>query len=171
MKQMASHILRKAGRPKGSKTHNRTKRTNLHTSQSKFITAIKGSNGIKSVIAERLSISVWTVNNRLRKEGWEAVQQAYEEEIERVGDVAENTLIRAMDQKDDLAIAAKTAQWYLERRCKERGYASQSKLTLEGGDKPIQVEGVIDVTKLPIALKRQILEELERDDKTVGKQE
>lgn len=130
----------------------------------RFLRALEGSAGIRKVIAERLGCSWGTVNNLLNRRGWEDVREAYQDEIEKVGDLAENAIKRAIESTVDLNTATTNARWYLERKCKDRGFGKEEKLVLQGGDKPIEISSQsipIETLDLPIALKRQILQHLE----------
>jgi len=72
------------------------------------IEAIDGTGGIKTTIAQKLGVTRHTVDGYLDR--WVTVQQAYRDEVERVGDMAEMTLLKAIKDGDTGA-----AKWYLSR--------------------------------------------------------
>lgn len=92
--------------------------------EDQVIKAIKGTGGIKTKIAERLKISRWTVDNYISR--WPAVQAAYEEECERITDLAETKLIELIEAADWNAI-----KFYLQTKGKERGYVERSEVKIE----------------------------------------
>lgn len=133
--------------------------------KSRYRKAILGSFGNKSLIAERLGCSVAAVYKALAREGWEDIKALLEIELERVADVAEDTILTAMKQRMDMATASRTAQWLLSRaRHRNRKMTDESKVIHEGGDKPIQVSSAIpvDALDLPLEVRKQILEAVER---------
>jgi hypothetical protein len=142
------------------------KRPCKRISRKRFLRALEGTGGLKTLLAERLGCAVATIDNILKRDGWEEIQEAYLVEIERVGDLAEKTLISSIQQTEDPQLAATSAKWYLSRRCKKRGYADESKVTYEGGEEPIRVAHVvaIDSLDLPLDVRRQILEGVERKE-------
>ena len=88
--------------------------------------AIKGSGGIKTVIASRLGVERQTVDNYLRR--WKAAQEAYEAETDVNLDVAESVIVgnirqAAMLQQNGAGIVDSSDAWkYLNMKGKERGY-------------------------------------------------
>ena len=83
------------------------------------------------------------MNVLLTKKGWEDVHQAWEDERDRVTDDAEMCVREMITQREDLVVASASARWYLGRRGKDRGFADESRVTVEGGDKPIKIEQAI----------------------------
>ena len=77
-------------------------------SASEVIEAIQGTAGIKTTIAQKLGVTRHTVDNYLDR--WVTVQEAYEDEVARVGDMAESKLFEAMREGDIASI-----RWYLAR--------------------------------------------------------
>ena len=135
-----------------------------HLIKARVIKAIEGTAGLKTRIAERLGCNVQALNARLRDPDWADVKEVYQEELEKVGDLAEKTIIRTMKARRlDPRTAADAAKWYLARRCRDRGFGDESKVTLEGGDKPIKVT-TVPLNTLPIELKRQILKAMEQKE-------
>ena len=134
----------------------------------RFLNALEDSAGIKQKIAERLGCARGTVDNLLNRKGWEDVRAAYEDEVDKVGDLAEETVRFAMKNRVDLHVASQNARWYLERMCKDRGFGKEEKLTLQGGDKPIEITQQaipIEALDLPLVLRKQILQHLEDQTK------
>lgn len=100
-----------------------------------FIKAIEGSGGIISTIANRVGCS-WNTAQKYVKE-YPTVADAYNEEIERVIDLAEGVLIKNIQN------AAKQAQaghdvdtadvkWFLSRKAKSRGYVERQEVEHSG---------------------------------------
>ena len=100
-----------------------------------FIKAIEGSGGIISTIANRVNCS-WNTAQKYIKD-YPTVADAYEEEIERVIDLAEGVLIKNIQN------AAKQAQaghdvdtadvkWFLSRKAKSRGYVERQEVEHSG---------------------------------------
>jgi len=133
--------------------------------------AIVGSGGLKTVIAERLGVAWGTVNDILKRKGWEDIRTIWEEELEAVGDLAEETIQFAMRQRLDISSASLNARWYLGLRHRHRGFVEQSKVIVEGGENPIKVEqSLIDVDslKLPIAVRKALLAAIEEREDEMG---
>lgn len=150
------------GRPKKDGTP--AKHPAPRISKRKFLAALPGTGGVKKLIAERLDCNPNTVALALKRPSWADVLEAYNEECERVKDLAEETIIHAMTQKTDLPEASKNARWYLTRKAKERGYADESKVTVQGGDRPLRVQSAIvslEMLVLPLAVRKQILKAIE----------
>jgi hypothetical protein len=100
-----------------------------------FIKAIEGSGGIVSTIAARVNCT-WTTAKKYI-DTYPTVNSAYEEEIERVIDLAEGVLIKNIQN------AAKQAQaghdvdtadvkWFLSRKAKSRGYVERQEVEHSG---------------------------------------
>jgi len=93
---------------------------------SDVIEAVDGSGGIKTTIAQKLAVHRHTVDNYLER--WATVRQAYEDEVERVGDMAEMTLLKAIKDGDTGA-----AKWYLSRVRRGKFSERQEITGAEGG--------------------------------------
>jgi len=135
----------------------------------RFLKALAGTGGLKTEIAERLGCAYGTVLELLKREDWADVVARYWEEVEQVGDLAEQCVRSAITQRLDLGVASLNARWYLTRKCRDRGYQDASKLVVEGGDKdkPVHVahsdaDVSLEDLDLPLELKRKVLEALER---------
>lgn len=135
-----------------------------------MLKAIIGTAGILNVIADRLQVERWEVRLALRREGqaWDYVRKVYEEECERVGDLAEGTIREAIEQRLDIPSAVRAATWYLQHKHKDRGFGEKTEVTLQGGKQPIRVNHtsaetvltVDDLDDLPLDLRKQLLEAL-----------
>jgi hypothetical protein len=141
-------------------------RTARGVTKNQFKKAIKGSWGNRTVIAERLGILRNRVDQRLCDPDWKDVRQYYDQEHERVADIAEDTVLYAIRQKLDVATAARTALALLAKaRYNNRNLGDESKIIHEGGDKPIHTvnENVINVEslELPLEVRKAILEAIE----------
>jgi len=84
-----------------------------------FIDAIPNSGGIVSTIARRVGCD-WRTAKKYIDE-LPTVNQAYQNECERVLDIAESTIIDAMIQDKDV----QTAKWYAMQKGRGRGYGEQ----------------------------------------------
>ena len=83
-----------------------------------FIDAIPGSAGIISTIARRVGC-VWNTADRWVTDK-PTVRQAYDDECERVLDMAEGIVLQGITDGD-----LPSAKWYLARKGKKRGYADK----------------------------------------------
>lgn len=77
--------------------------------------AIEGSGGIVSAVARRLGCDWATARAYIQR--WPETQAAFEAERERILDLAEATLYRAIQEGD-----AQAAKWVLSRLGRHRGY-------------------------------------------------
>lgn len=92
-------------------------------SQKTLLEAIRNSGGIYSTIARKLDIA-WSTA-RIKVEADPVTKQAYDDECERVLDLAEATIIKSVEGGD-----TSDAKWLLARKGKKRGYGD--KLELDG---------------------------------------
>lgn len=76
-----------------------------------FQKAIKDSGGLKSTIASRLGCTYNTVQNWL--ENKPAVREAYDEECERMNDLAQGILLKSIKEGN-----TQDAKWWLARKRK-----------------------------------------------------
>jgi hypothetical protein len=97
---------------------------NGYTAQ-QFIEAIPGSGGIVTTIAKRVGCKWHTAKKYIRK--YPTVQRAYDDEREKVLDLAESKVIAAI-KKDDIA----TAKWMLTMKGADRGYVPKEARQIEG---------------------------------------
>lgn len=136
-------------------------------SEANLLKAIPDSAGNLKTIAERVGVGRNAIYVAIRQKRWPAVNEAYEEELERMGDIAEETIKTIMQQRIDLGTAARTARWFLERKHTDRGYKPKKEVTLEGGQTPLQIHGgetlvCIETLQLPIEVKKQVLEAMRK---------
>jgi len=92
-----------------------------------FIDAIPNSGGIISTIASRVGCNWHTAKKYIVE--YPTVAAAYEDECEKVTDVAEATVITAMKDGD-----VQTAKWYLTMKGRGRGYALTQRQEISGAD-------------------------------------
>lgn len=90
-----------------------------------FVDAIPGSAGIISKIAACVGCDWHTAKKYIHK--FATVQQAYDDEREKVLDLAESKVIAAI-KKDDIA----TAKWMLAMKGADRGYVPKEARAIEG---------------------------------------
>lgn len=141
-----------------------------------LLRAIPGTGGLKSKIAEKIGCERNTVHHALREKtgrAWDRVRQAYDDECQRIGDVAELTLQEVIQQRLDLAQASQNARWYLSKKHKDRGYEEEGKMTVQGGKTPVKITVTkeLEVDKLPLELRRKILAEMEKAAEAEEKEE
>jgi hypothetical protein len=104
-----------------------------------FVEAIADSAGIVSTIAKRVGCDWHTAKKYITN--YPTVLQAYEDECERVTDLAETMLIKSIQGGDLSAV-----RYYLSTKGKSRGYVERAELSgpnggplswkqfIEGGD-------------------------------------
>lgn len=95
-----------------------------------FIEAIADSGGIVSTIAKRVGCS-WGWARKFIDEH-PTVLAAYNDENERVLDLAESILIKSIQSGD-----SQDAKWLLSRKGKSRGYVERTETDLTTGGKPL----------------------------------
>ncbi len=108
----------------------------LYTAK-QFIDAIPGTGGIVSTIADRVGCKWHTARKYI--EEYPTVKDVYNEEIERVIDLAEGVLIQniqiaAKQAKAGRDVDTSDVKWFLSRKAKSRGYVERQELTgADGG--------------------------------------
>jgi transposase len=135
--------------------------------KAQFTKALRGTAGIKVTIAKRLNVHRDTIHNLLARADWDDVRAEYEWEVQSGVDAAERCILDAIKQRENPSLAVAAARWFLSRRRPEK-YGLKRKVTVEGGDKPIQTQNLnmnanipIEALNLPLETKRQILQALE----------
>lgn len=111
-----------------------------------FISAIPGTGGIVTVIANRVGChrktATWYIEN------YPTVKAAYDAEREAITDMAEGVVLGniqlahdKLDEKDNKKqVDSGDAKWYLSRKGKNRGYTERTEITgADGGDLSIAV--------------------------------
>lgn len=81
----------------------------------RVIKAIQGSGGIISTIAGRCEVEWHTIQRYIDTD--EIIRQAYENECDKILDMAESVVLGAIKEKD-----VRTTMWYLENKGRNRGY-------------------------------------------------
>lgn len=100
------------------------------------LAAIKGTSGIKRIVAQRLDVHRNTVDNYLKR--WMAARLAYDEEVDNLGDLAESVIIRSIQGEN-----VETAKWFARMKLQHRGYVERQEITgKEGG--PLRVKVTAD---------------------------
>lgn len=94
------------------------------------IEAIEGSGGIKTTIAERLGVHCHTIDNYLGR--WPSVKQAFDDEVESVGDLAESVVVEAIRDGD-----VSSAKWFLSRVRRGR-FATRQEHDLTAKGQPLK---------------------------------
>lgn len=114
-----------------------------HITPQKMIKAIKGSGGLKTVIAQRMGCHwsgvYWSLKFREGPE-WDKAREAFKEEEEAVGDIAEGTIQECIQQRLDLSVAGQNARWLLGTKYSNRGFREKSTVRVEGGDNPLKID-------------------------------
>lgn len=87
----------------------------INPKSNKLITAIKGSGGVISVIAQRLQVDWHTAKKAI--DDYEPAKQAWQNEREWLLDIAEGSIINSINNGD-----THDAKWVLTRLGKTRGY-------------------------------------------------
>lgn len=93
----------------------------VNITEEQLLTAIKDSAGIVHTIAKRLNVS-WTTAKKYI-DGNENTKLAYYDEKQKIIDLAESTVINAINSQD-----VQTAKWYLGLIGRDRGYAEKIEL-------------------------------------------
>jgi hypothetical protein len=91
-----------------------------------FATAIKGSGGLVSIIAQKVGCSYNTALRYMRRNP--ELMELYSSEVEGVLDMSEQTIIRAIQSGD-----TGSAKGYLSRRGRHRGFGDQLEITTKDG--------------------------------------
>ena len=92
---------------------------------SDFIQAIPGTGGIITKIAAKVGCSWHTAAKYIAN--YPTVQAAYQDECEKVLDMAESVVIQKITEQDE-----QTAKWYLAMKGGHRGYAPKHQIEQTG---------------------------------------
>lgn len=98
-----------------------------HYTKEEVLDAIAGSAGIVLTIANRLKCTWDTAQRWIGK--WKETEIAFQNEGEKVLDIAEGQVIKAINAGD-----LQTAKWVLSRKGKARGWNEDNTLKLTNGD-------------------------------------
>ena len=118
-------------------------------SAEEVIEAIKGTNGIKATIAQRLGVHRHTVTNYLKR--WATVREAYDNECQVTDDWAESIIVRNMklalkeQEETKKPVDSSDSKWRLERRRRDKFATRQEVTGAEGG--PVQITGLKEAIK------------------------
>lgn len=113
--------------------------TEVYTAE-QVIAAIKGSAGIKENIRRKLGCqSRHTVDNYLKR--YATAQQAYDDELESLGDAAESLVVSDIVSNRNVD----TAKWYLTKKHRARGYGDKTEVEHSGEVITKVIEGPRDV--------------------------
>lgn len=115
-----------------------------------ILEAIEGSAGIILTISKRLQCTWDTADRWINK--WEETKTAYQNENEKVLDIAEGQVIKAV-QGGDL----QTAKWVLSRKGKTRGWGEDNSLKLVNED-PLNINLNGDMTSQEDLLNSSMVE-------------
>ena len=105
------------------------------------LVAIKGSGGIKTVIAARLQVSRQTVDSYLHR--WKTAEDAYDTEMEVNLDVAESVIVgnirnaARMQQSSGGIVDSGDAWKYVKLKGQQRGYVERQEVQHSGEIKSI----------------------------------
>jgi hypothetical protein len=90
-----------------------------------FIDAIPNTGGIITKIAAKVGCSWHTAKKYI--DNYATVQQAYQDECEKVLDMAESVVIKKITEEDE-----QTAKWYLGMKGSRRGYVPKQAVEQSG---------------------------------------
>jgi len=89
--------------------------------------AIRGTGGIVSQIAKRLSVDWSTARKYIN--AWDETKKAFEDERETILDMAERTLFKSVKDGN-----SQDAKWVLSTLGKNRGFSERQEITGANGD-------------------------------------
>lgn len=95
--------------------------------KAEVLEAVEGSVGIVLTVSKRLNCSWETAKKWIER--WEETRTAFASETEKILDLAEGQVFKAV-QSGDIA----TAKWVLARKGRSRGYDESSMLKLDNSD-------------------------------------
>lgn len=101
-----------------------------------IIQAVKGSGGIKASIANRLGVHRHTITRYIEK--YTTVREAYDNEVELIGDLAEAVIQKSIQSGD-----IDTAKWYARMKLKDRGYSEKYDIA---GEVEHRLKGYVNVS-------------------------
>ena len=105
------------------------------------IKAIEDSAGIKAVVARRLGCHRFTVDRYIRR--YPTVARAYQQEREKLVDLAESELVKRVRAGEWPAI-----RWVLATLGRNRGYVEKQEMDVTSGGEPIRVIGGVNLDEL-----------------------
>jgi len=110
---------------------------------SDFIDAIPGTGGIISAIASKVPCAWHTAKKYIVN--YPTVARAYDDECQKIGDMAESGLYRALRTvKDKKGTVTKEGEpwaikFYLTTKARDRGYVVKQELDVTSGGEPIKL--------------------------------
>lgn len=153
------------------KKKTRRRRDPSSISPEDFIDAVPGTGGVLKDLAEKLDTSRAGVEFCLSRTGpaWDEARAAFREESDSVSDAARNTIQELMEQREDLALAARVAKWYLERKESEE-FESKRKAETVVVDRRGPPTGCISLEDLDLSLevRKEILAAIVRRSEKNG---
>jgi hypothetical protein len=137
------------------------KRVKAYMRQTTVLNAIDGSGGCLTVVAKRLNTTAGMVNNILKKPGWEMVANRFADEREMRTWKCEDNVFSIANYSTDDNVRLRANQFILEKMHPD--YKPVNKLTIEGGDKPIQHQHILiqlpaEILNAPLENRIQALE-------------
>lgn len=159
--QHMRNVRKKAGVPYSSGKPHKKKGPNI--THKRLLKAIKGSHGIVSRIAKRLGVVHQAVTLRIKAPGYERCLEALEAERESLVDDAEKECRYLIRQRKDLKAKGSLVKFVLQTKGRLRGYQESKEVTIQGGDKPLQINAkhIVSVETLPLDLRRNMMKHLE----------
>ena len=134
----------------------------------RFMKALEGSGGVKTIIARRMGVTWNAIQRRLKRKDWASARKALYMEENRILDIAEQTLEEAMTQKKDPKLAVNTAKWVLSRRRRDI-YAEKPPEENTPGTIRIQAEQInLAQLNLPLDVRRKLLEAMRAEREVDG---
>ena len=118
----------------------KTGRPPLDFTEDEILAAVLGSNGIMTRVSNSLGCAYDTARKYMAM--YPAAQAAFADEIEKVLDVAESKLFKAINSDD-----MESVKWFLSRRGKHRGYSERTEVTGPDGG---QLELKTRVIEIPV---------------------
>lgn len=109
-----------------------------HYTASDFIDVIPGTGGIISTIAARVGCDWHTAKRYI--DNYATVKQAYDDECEKVTDLAETQIIKGIKEND-----LPTAKWYLTMKGHSRGYVRREEREISGADGEPLIPKIIEL--------------------------
>ena len=153
--------------PSPPKTPKPRRRKRPHRLKRPVLLAIPGCRGIWSVLANRLDCSIGAIQKSLSQPGWELVREAFEQEkLRALGQCVQNVFAIA-DYGLEVGARLSANKFILEKMHPD--FKPESKLVVEGGDKPINVQHVVfqipaEVMERPVEDRMEILKRVEAQE-------
>jgi len=147
------------------------KRLRPHQSRTKLSNAIAESHGNWAVLANLLDCTVGTVQRALERPEYKLLLQAFQDErvkslercVQNVFDIAHYSI--------DVQARLKANTFLLQQL--HADFQRSNKLTIQGGDKPIQIQQTsiqipVEILQMPIETQLKMLEMVDEREKELG---